>query len=151
MKRLFNISNLTINMNISEGGYFNVYYIFQYYFQLTIFSIGLLGNLVSLLIFIRPNLNKKTNTGILYIIICAVNLFYFINSFIDNCRSLFDCNVQLPNEFLTFIQNSLPDLLTWIQVLISFDRFIMVVFPIKKILTKKVFLLILCYFLVIIN
>ena len=151
MKHLFNISNLTINVNISKGDNFNAYYIFKYYFQLTIFSTGLIGNLASLLIFIRPNLNKKTNTGILYITICTINLVYFINNFIDNCRSLFDCNIQLPNETFTFIQNSLPDLLTWMQVLISFDRFIMVVFPIKNILTKKVFLIIRYYFLSVIN
>ena len=86
MKHLFNISYLTINVSISKGDNFNAYYIFQYYFQLTIFSTGLIGNLASLLIFIRPNLNKKTNTGILYITICTINLVYFINNFIENCR-----------------------------------------------------------------
>jgi hypothetical protein len=41
-----------------------------------------------------------------------------------------------------FISASLLDSLIWIQILISFDRFIVVVFPAKsKIMTKKVFLL----------
>jgi hypothetical protein len=53
---------------------------------------------------------------------------------------LLNIELDLSSQANVFIQNSLFYLLGWMQVLISFHRFIYVVFKAKaKILTKKVF------------
>lgn len=47
----------------------------EFYLQLVAVPVGVIGNLVSIFIFTRPKLNRKTNTGFLYTILC---IFYFI-------------------------------------------------------------------------
>lgn len=104
---------------------------------------GIVSNIISLLIFTRPNLNKKTNTGFLYSILCVLNII----TFIDNGYQTFSLKYRVlifkfPSSLKSYISASLVDSLLWIEMLISFDRFIVVVFPTKaKIMAKKVFLL----------
>lgn len=118
---------------------------FEIHYNLRVFInlFGIVGNIISLLIFIRPNLNKKTNTGFLYSILCVLSII----TFIDNAHKTFSSKYRvlifkLPSKLKRFISESLVDCLLWIEILISFDRFIVVVFPSKAyIMVKKVFLL----------
>ena len=115
----------------------------HYNIRLFINIFGIISNIISFLIFIRPNLNKKTNTGFLYSILSVLSII----TFIDNAYKTFSSKYKvltliLPSSLKPFISASLLDSLIWIQILISFDRFIVVVFPAKsKIMTKKVFIL----------
>ena len=104
---------------------------------------GILSNIISLLIFIRPNLNKKTNTGFLYSILCVLNIITFIENGHETFSSKYRVLIlKLPSKLRLFISASFLDSLIWIEIFISFDRFIVVVFPAKsKIMAKKVFLL----------
>ena len=110
------------------------------YSVITIISIGIIGNLISLLIFTRPCLNSKTNTGKLYALLCVINLvaYVYIMVFRDP-NSVILYKVQWPFETEHFIEIILLQLMAWIKVLIAFDRFVSVVFPIKgyRIMLKK--------------
>ena len=114
----------------------------QYNLRICINIFGIVSNFISFLIFIRPNLNKKTNTGFLYSILCVLSII----TFIDDAHKTFSSKYQLlililPSRLKPFISGSLLDSLIWIQILICFDRFIVVVFPAKaKIMAKKVIL-----------
>ena len=124
----------------------------RFYYQLLLMAFGIIGNIISLFIFTRPNLNKKTNTGILFTIICVFNIFIFIEEAFLGPFSK-EINIQISLIILksfnieTFIRYSLTEILPWIQVLICFDRFILVVYPMKAhIMRKKVDLKNLIYF-----
>ena len=119
----------------------------EIYLTIVIIICGIVGNLISLLIFTRPNLNKKTNTGILYTLLCIFNILIFINEAFLGIYSydffhynftivLFTSKIYL-KELIT---TSLTEILHWIQVLICFDRFILVIYPMKAhVMRKKVF------------
>ena len=120
----------------------NNYFMFEYYFLLAMISIGILGNAISLFIFISPNLNKKTNTGFLFSILCASNIVYILVEF-----SAIVFKANLPRMIFPYIQITMPDIILWMQVLISFDRFVIVFYHSKNIMTKKVFSTINYFFL----
>ena len=120
------------------------YLIDKVYFYCIIVVIisGLIGNLLSLFIFTRPNLNKKTNTGILYTILCIFNLLIFIkDTFFGNYSYIFfhyKIWVNPTQRSIDFIiATSLSEILPWTQVLICFDRFILVISPMKAYIMRK--------------
>ena len=137
-KNYLNILNATQNKN--KVDIYEIFYHIRTYFLFAVIPIGLLGNFIALLIFTRPNLNKKTNTGFLYSILCVANIFTIADFvFIDNPLRFLHYSVTLHCHLETFLQRSLFDLLSWMQVLISFDRFLLVMFPVKsKKIAKKV-------------
>ena len=115
----------------------------RFYCTIVIVIIGIIGNLISLFIFTRPNLNKKTNTGMLYTLLCTFNLLTFVEfAFFDPNFHLGDwiiLNDRISNMIELLIRISLTEILPWIQVLICFDRFILVIYPTKaNIMRKKV-------------
>ena len=110
------------------------------YLMTTIISIGIIGNLISLLIFTRPFFNCKTNTGKLYTLLCVINLVAFVYVMIvRDPDSIILYNVHWPFESEHFIEIILLQFMAWIKVLIAFDRFVAVVFPVKgyRIMSKK--------------
>ena len=116
-----------------------IIYNFLYYYRTTLIPIGILGNFISLLIFIRPNLNKKTNTGFLYSIICVLNIITIVEETFVYRPKFFNYIINLPCNLEVFIRKCLVESLPWVQVLICFDRFIVTTFPGKaKIMSKKV-------------
>ena len=139
MKNFSNFFNITQKTNYNMD-IFELFYYIRYYFLFAVIPIGLLGNLISLLIFTRPNLNKKTNTGFLYSILCIVNIFTIADFvFIENPLRFLNYSVKLHCHLDTFFQKSLLYLLSWMQVLICFDRFLLVIYPVKsKKMAKKV-------------
>ena len=116
----------------------------RFYCIIVIVTIGIIGNLISLFIFTRPNLNKKTNTGILFTLLCIFNLLTFIEeAFLGSyTNELFNYIIsvdQLYTNIDLIIETSLSEILPWIQVLICFDRFILVIYPMRAhIMRKKV-------------
>ena len=112
-----------------------------YYEEFVTIPLGIIGNLISIYIFTRPSLNKKTNTGRLFTILCIINIiliFYkaifhwtFIYKFISNLKIHFNMD--------KFLKKVLEHSLSWIQALTSFDRFITVFYPVNgtRIMNKK--------------
>ena len=105
-----------------------------------IFTFGIVGNVISLLIFSRPCLNRKTNSGKLYSFLCGLSLIMIVYEM--SCRNLssflfFKINLFRNTE--QFISIVLLQYWSWIQVMITFDRFIGVFSPVKgvRILDKK--------------
>lgn len=113
-----------------------------YKLETCIISIGIIGNLISFLIFTRPCLNSKTNTGKLYALLCVINLITIIYEMLSKDKDYSRFRIHLPLYIEYFIQLILLQILSWIQVLITFDRFIYVVFPVKgsQIMRKKLVL-----------
>ena len=115
-----------------------------YYPVLVALPIGIIGNVFSFFIYTRPNLNKKTNTGFLYALMSILNtifMLYFVLVF--QSRNLFSYTVTLPCGVVTYLLRITFCLVPWMQVIISFDRFMMVIYPHKKNLSKKVLLIVL--------
>lgn len=111
-----------------------------YYPVLISLPIVIIGNLFSFFIYTRPNLNKKTNTGFLFAWLCLLNIcFMLIIVLINLSKSLFGFQANLPCGLSSYIFRMGYCLVPWMHVIISFDRFISVVFPIKmRIMSKKV-------------
>jgi hypothetical protein len=100
-----------------------------HYPVLVTLPIGIIGNVFSFYIYTRPNLNKNTNTGFLYASLCIVSLLfmlYFVLVFRSN--SLFNYTVTLPCGVVTYLLRITFCLVPWMQVIISFDRFMMVIY-----------------------
>ena len=117
-----------------------------FYYYLVILIFGIIGNLISLLIFTRPKLNKKTNTGLLYTILCVFNFLTFIEEALFGPFSQ-QLIIKIPYKYIifnyvdlrTFIWTCLTEILPWIQVIICLDRFILVLYPMKAhVMRKKV-------------
>ena len=134
--------NRTINYNNSQTEITDKVH---FYCLIVILIFGSIGNLISIFIFTRPNLNKKTNTGILFTLLCIFNIITFIDEAFLGVYSyeLFHFIIWTNPTILSIqfiIKTSLTEILNWIQVLICFDRFIFVIYPMKAhIMRKKVF------------
>ena len=102
--------------------------------------IGIIGNMFSFFIYTRPNLNKKTNTGFLYALLCILNIIFMLHFvFVSRPSSLFNYAVNLPCGVANYLIRITFCFVPWMQVIISFDRLIAVVFPHKKkYMSKKV-------------
>lgn len=138
-----NDTNNNTNYPILDSNYTTIYIIIEkikFYTLILTISIGIPGNIISILIFIKPSLNNKTNTGFLYTLLCALNLFTLLyNSLVTNSYKLFQYDILLPLSSEFFIKTILLQTLSWSQVLITFDRFIAVMYPIKgvRIMSKR--------------
>ena len=111
-----------------------------YYPILISLPLGLLSNLFSIFIYTRPNLNKKTNTGFLFAFLCLLNICFMLGFVLFNrSKNLFGFTFYLSCGINSYIFRMAFCLVPWMQVIISFDRFISVVYPLKKqIMSKKV-------------
>ena len=111
-----------------------------HYPVLVTLPIGIIGNVFSLYIYTRPNLNKKTNTGFLYAVLCILNIIFMLYAvFVFRSNEMFGYIVILPCGVVNYLLRITFCFVPWMQVIISFDRFILVVYPLRKnILSKKV-------------
>lgn len=106
-----------------------------------ILPFSVVGNLISLYIYTRPNLNKKTNTGILYgwlSLLNAIAICYYCLVFRGSLLIQYTFNFPcgLNNYLVRIVLYSV----TWMQAVISLDRFIAVFLPTKTaFMSKKVF------------
>ena len=111
-----------------------------FYLLLVTVPVGLIGNLAAIFIFTRPKLNRNTNTGFLYTILCIFNIIKILYQAIFKrwtIHSKFKIKLHFNGE--TIIEYVILQMLSWIEVLIVFDRFIAVFSPIKgvRIMRKK--------------
>ena len=105
-----------------------------------VMSFGIVGNVVSLFIFYRPCLNNKTNSGRLYAFLCWLNLIILVYNMTGrNLDITFTFKFSLFRNTQFFIDMILLQYWSWIQALITFDRFISVFYPIKgvRIMSKQ--------------
>jgi len=110
-----------------------------YYFLMIIIPTGILGNLISFYIYTRPSLNRKTNTGFLYAGLCVVNLLSILNyGFITHSNALFNYTVTMPCGLANYLRRTVFNAISWMQVLISFDRLMAVLYPRLKLMKNKV-------------
>lgn len=124
----------------SDYDIINILYRFNFYSMVILIPIGIVGNIISIFIFTRPSFNQKTNTGRLYSFLCVVNLItiVFVTAF-KNKNDFTQYSIQLPLSTEKFIEHTMYQSLSWIQVIISVDRFIFVLYPIKgvRFMSKK--------------
>lgn len=111
-----------------------------YYYLIVTLPAGIVFNLVSIYIYSRPLLNRKTNTGFLYAWLCIINLLSIMQyTFITKSTLLFGYRVSLACGLSNYLRRGIFNLVSWMQVVISFDRFVSVFYPIKgHIMSKKV-------------
>lgn len=112
---------------------------FTFYFFLIVTPLGLVCNLISIYIYKCPSLNKNTNIGILYVWLCLLNMIslcYF--TCVTQSSALFNYTVPLPCGLEVFFRRMTFNSISWMQVLISFDRFIAVMYPKSVFMKKKV-------------
>lgn len=111
-----------------------------YYFLFVTMPFGFLGNFISIFIYIRPNLNRKTNTGFLYSWLCVTNMIAIAwYMFVFRSNLLFDYTVtMMPCGISNFLRRTTLNAVPWMQAIISFDRFMAVVFPSNRFMKKKV-------------
>ena len=111
-----------------------------YYGLWTIFTTCVIGNLISLIVYTRPNLNKKTNTGFLYSWLCVINIVsivYYCTFF--RGYMLYNLYITLPCGLMMYFQRTFLNMISWLQVFICLDRFIAVYYPTKaSFMSKKV-------------
>ena len=111
-----------------------------YYCMWIILPTCVVGNLISLFIYSRPNLNKKTNTGFLYSWLCVLNILTVVYySVVYRGNALFKYTLNLPCGMDDFIRRNFLNSITWMQAVICLDRFIAVVYPSRTtFMSKKV-------------
>ena len=110
----------------------------QYYSMWTILPTCVVGNLISLYIYTRPNLNKKTNTGFLYGWLCILDILTIVYySVVYRGNSLFKYTLSLPCGMDNYIRRTALNSITWMQVIICLDRFVAVLFPTKMAFWSK--------------
>lgn len=111
-----------------------------YYTVLATLPIGILGNILSMYVYTRPKLNRKTNTGFLYKWLCAFNLILILYfTFVFQSFEIFGYTISLPCGLNTYLVRVVWCIVPWMQTIICFDRFVMIVFPQrKKTMSQKV-------------
>ena len=93
---------------------------------------GIVGNVMSLFIFSRPCLNRKTNSGKLYAFLCLLSLIIIVYEMADRkLESFFSFKIRMHLKTEKVINTILLQYWSWIQVLITVDRFIGVFYPVK--------------------
>jgi hypothetical protein len=112
-----------------------------YYIVITV-PLSLITKVVSVYIYTRPNLNKKTNTGLLYLIFSILNgIALLVIIFIARSNIILGYQFNFVCGLADFIRTDVYNFSNWIQVLITFDRYILISYPSKvSIMLKKKFL-----------
>jgi hypothetical protein len=100
----------------------------SYYFLVITMPTGIVLNLASIIVFMRPNLNK-TNMGFIFTILSIVDTISLLNyTFIVRSSVLFGYNWTFQCGVANYIRRTLFNISSWIQVYVSFDRYIYIYF-----------------------
>ena len=129
-------NEIGLNIYREKIFYINKLHEIGFYLLLVTVPLGIIGNLVSIFIFTRPRLNRKTNTGFFYTILCIFNLIKILyQAIFKRWDNYLEYNIKLHFYCEFLIENLISQILSWIQVLTVFDRFIVVFSPIKGVRT----------------
>jgi hypothetical protein len=101
----------------------------EFWFLYLTIPLGILLNMFSIYIFSRPNLNKNANMGFFYLNLSIYNtlvlIYYF---FIMDSKLVFGVNLTTKSnvscKIITFIRRCIREIPTWIEALITFDRYL---------------------------
>ena len=126
-----------------------------FYLLLVTIPAGVVGNLAAIFIFSRPRLNRKTNTGFFYTILCILNLVKILyQAIFKRWDHHLEYKIRIYLYCEMIFEYIILQMLSWIEVLIVFDRFIAVFSPIKgvQIMSKKwvLYSIMLCLFVFIV-
>lgn len=97
-----------------------------------ILSLGVPGNLISLLVFWRLIYTNKTNMGMLYTLQCSIDLFalVWVQIATRNQTSPFDFTISDSSEFTCrmamYLRRLSLHMCSWMAVISAFDRFVFV-------------------------
>ena len=107
-----------------------------YYSFISIVSIGIIFNFISLIIFTRPKLNANTNMGYLFsILVLSHNFTLIYYLFITKPTTLFNYSMNYCG-LISLLKLERFSLTIWIQVLISIER-LLCIYNKKKLPTRK--------------
>jgi hypothetical protein len=114
----------------------------SFYYLAISTPIGLVGNLVSILVYLRLNLKKRTSTNSLFLSLTVINTLSILNYvFMARPQVLFRYSVITTCGLANYFQRTIFNMTAWCQVLICLDRFMMVSAPSKfKLLQKSKYL-----------
>jgi hypothetical protein len=103
-----------------------------YYYLVITTPFGLLGNAISIFIYLRPNLSRKTTTTALYMCLTILNTISILNYiFLTRSTLIFGYTINTVCGLISYVRRTIFNMTSWCQVLICLDRFIMVFYPIK--------------------
>lgn len=100
--------------------------------SISILSLGVPGNLISLLVFWRLIYKNKTNMGMLYTLQCSIDLFalVWVQIATRNQTSPFDFTITDSSEFTCraamYLRRLSLHMCSWMAVISAFDRFVFV-------------------------
>jgi len=111
---------------------------FKYFDEVLMFItviFGVLTNIVCIVVFSRPNF-KKTNMGIYYINLSVWNIIYLLfYMLVIDSHNAYNIDIQLLSEIVcklsVFLQNVIRQIPPWIEVYLTFDRYLAVCHPHK--------------------
>ncbi|RNA42969.1 FMRFamide receptor-like [Brachionus plicatilis] len=104
----------------------------SFYYLLVIIPFGFFANILSIFIYTRPTMNKETNTSFLYMCLSIMNIISLLNyTFIVRPRNIFGYTVEMTCGLTGFIRRNIFNSTSWVQPIISFDRFLFVFYPVK--------------------
>ena len=119
---------------------------------IAVYSIGFIGNFLSLLLFIQKQL-RQVSTGLIFLLLNIFSTIHLISLMVEFINSIFQV-VVIPNDifrcqFILWLQNATRTICSFLATTISIDRFIRSEYPIKSHIwctTKNVMKLFLIYF-----
>jgi hypothetical protein len=127
----------------------------EFYFSIIMNPIGISLNLMCVYIFNKDSLNKKTNLGFLYMVLCLLNILALLNSTIIACLSYFDSDPYAHSLFSCKLLNLWNVFVFYCpsiqQIIIGIEVFRLVYFPYSKKFSKKryiflaLFMLLFCF------
>ena len=113
----------------------------QFYFSVTTMPLGIVLNMITLLIFNRDKLNKKTNIGFLYSLLCLYNMIALLNQLIFNIIEYYHINLidesDLTCKILSVWSTVIIQLPSFQLVLISIDLYTSISYSQKVNFFKK--------------
>nr|QVK45695.1 G protein-coupled receptor [Proales similis] len=117
--------------------------LFTFYTSITVMPIGLVLNLISAIVFLRPSLNKDTNMGFLSAVLCGFNFIALASSMSINLMLHFKFDIlgdsSFSCKFFRMWKAWSLHFSSFQQVLVSLDVYIAVSYPgrFKRFRTKR--------------